>query len=239
MALAFPGSRILFIEDEVDLADPVIRSLREDGFEVKHAINGEAARRLLNDHFDLVILDLVLPDMPGESILTYLRQQPSYPNVLVLTAKTGVDEKIHLFKMGCDDYLTKPYIYEELVERVRALLRRPPRIAHTESRYRDLELDVERFSLSSPDRSVILTPKEAAICRILMDQAEEIVPRKVILQGVWGLKEEPISNYIGVHVFNLRNKFGVLGRADWFQTVRASGFLLSDPGTATPNRVPD
>lgn len=233
MASTVVASRILLIEDHADLAAPVLRNLREDGFDVRYAPDGESARRLLDSHWDLVILDLMLPDIPGESILTYLRQRVTYPNVLILTAKSGLPEKLALFRLGCDDYLTKPFIYEELLERVRALLRRAPRVVSDEYRYADLELSPDSFRLSSGDASVVLTPKEAAICRILMAQSERIVSRKEILQGVWGLKEEPTSNFIGVHIFNLRKKFAQLGREDWFQTVRASGFVLSNPEAAS------
>lgn len=226
------ASRILLVEDERDLAQPVLRNLEEDGFQVGYAPDGASARREFENHWDLVILDLMLPDIPGESLLVYLRQRVDYPNVLVLTAKSSLAEKITLFQIGCDDYLTKPFMYDELLVRIQALLRRPPRANAEDCRYQDLELDFAEMRLKAGNVSVVLTPKEAAICRLLMNQPERVVPRREILHGVWGLKEEPDSNFIGVHVFHLRKKFARLGRDDWFRTVRAAGFVLSNPEAA-------
>lgn len=221
-------ARILLIEDHHDLAEPTIKSLREDGFEVGHAPDGQSARRLLEEHWDIVLLDLMLPDISGESLLTYLRQRPTYPNVLVLTAKTGLEDKLALFRLGCDDFLTKPFVYDELLERIRALLRRAPRTADV-LQYADLKLDPQTFRLSSAETEVLLTPKESAICRLLMTQPEVVVSRRDILHGVWGLPHDSDSNFIGVHTFNLRKKFAQLGRGEWFQTVRSSGYVIRSP----------
>lgn len=222
--------KILVVEDELDLAEPLVEGLVGQGFHVRLAATGEDARRALDEHWDLVILDLMLPDISGESLLSYMKQKPDYPAVLVLTAKSGLQDKLGLFRQGCDDYITKPYIFEELLERARALLRRSQRVLPAPCSYEDLVLDPEkfRFSLKSGD-SVQLTPKEAAILRLLMARPGHTVSRKEILSGVWGLKEEPSSNFIGVHIFNLRKKFAHLGREDWFQTLRSAGFMVSRP----------
>lgn len=220
------------VEDEKDLGEPLALGLREEGFQVEWKATGRDAMRTLDSEtFDLVILDLMLPDINGEAILNYLKQRVDCPPVLMLTARTLLADKLAMFRKGCDDYLTKPVIFEELLERVRALLRRTQRSPQASRyQYRDLTLDQETFRLSAGEESVTLTPKEAAICRLLMNEPEKVVSRREILQGVWGLKEEPLSNLVGIHVFKLRKKFAAVGREDWFQTVRSSGFLLCEPG---------
>lgn len=224
------GTRhILLVEDEKDLAEPLSRGLREEGFIVGWALNGVAARRELEKHWDVVLLDLMLPDMPGESLLQYLKQRPNCPPVLVLTAKSQMSDKLSLFRLGCDDYLTKPFVFEELLERVRALLRRAPRIIPEACSYGGLTLDPKTHQLTAGSLSVELTPKEASLCRLLLSAPGEVISRQEMLQQVWGLTQEPPSNVIGIHIFNLRKKMGQVGYGDWFQTVRASGFVFASP----------
>jgi two-component system OmpR family response regulator len=171
---------------------------------------------------------LMLPDMPGETILSYLSQRPDYPAVLVLSARGQTSDKIQLFRKGCDDYLTKPFIFEELLVRVQSLMRRPPRIRTSDFNYRGLSLDVATNQISASGQSVMLTPKETAMCRVFIGQSEQIISRKEILQSVWGLREEPSANYIGIHLFKLRKKFEQIERGGWLQTVRSTGFVLCD-----------
>lgn len=226
--------KILLVEDEKDIADPVLRGLAEEGFEVGWAGDGVTARRQLEKHWDLVLLDLMLPDMGGEALLAYLKQRPNCPPVLILTAKGQLADKLALFRQGCDDYLTKPYVFEELLERVRALLRRAPRMTTGLCAYGDLTLDPATHRLSSGNDSVELTPKEASICRLLLSSPGQIVSRQEILHSVWGLTEEPPSNVIGIHIFNLRKKLAQLGHEEWFQTVRSSGFTIHNPAQESP-----
>lgn len=224
------GPRILLVEDEPDLAEPILTGLKEEGFHAEWAPTGRKAIQRLVDFWDVLILDLNLPDIPGESILSNLRQQPDYPAVLVLTARGAMEDKLGLFRQGCDDYLTKPFIFEELVERIRALLRRSQRVLSSSSQYRDIELDPTTHELRSPSGAVELTPKESAIVQLLIKNSERVVSRKEILHHVWGLKDEPDTNFIGVHLFNLRKKMGEVKREDWLRTVRSSGFVLLEPG---------
>lgn len=219
--------KILIVEDEKDLAEPLAKGLEEEGFKVEIAPDGQTAIRKLNDAWDLVVLDLMLPDMSGESIVNYLKQQPDYPPILILTARSGVEAKLALFRQGCDDYLTKPVIFEELVERIRALLRRSHRVTSGTQGYKDLVLDPQTHLLTCEGGSVLLTPKEATVLRFFLSNAERIVSRKELLHNVWGLKTEPDTNFIGVHMFNLRKKLSEVKRENWLQTIRSSGFILS------------
>ncbi len=223
------GYKILIVEDEVDIAEPMRVGLCDEGYFVEIAHSGQGAMRRLVDHWDLLILDLMLPDMPGETIVNYLKQQPDYPTILVLTARGSIQDKLSLFRLGCDDYLTKPFIYDELLERVRALLRRSQRVHSDESQYQDLHLDPATFELSTRSEQTVLTPKEAAILRVFLHSPEKLISRKELLQNVWGLREEPDTNFIGVHLFNLRKKLTEVKRGAWLQTVRSNGFILSKP----------
>jgi DNA-binding response OmpR family regulator len=225
------SQKLLIVEDEADLAEPMRVGLADEGYHVEIALTGQAAMRRLEDYWDLIILDLMLPDMPGESILNYLKQQPDYPAILILTARGTLQDKLSLFRQGCDDYLTKPFIFEELVERVRALLRRSQRVNAPQCSYEDISLDPTSFRLTAGDEQVILTPKETSILRLLMTPPERIVSRKEILHGVWGLKEEPETNFIGVHLFKLRKKLAEVSREEWLKTVRNAGFMLARPET--------
>lgn len=226
------------IEDEPDLAEVTIRGLEEEGFSVAWANRGETARRFLDQNWDLVLLDLMLPDMSGEGLLNYIKQRQDPPPVLVLTAKANLNDKLTLFRQGCDDYLTKPFAFEELLVRIHALLRRSQKIAGDVFQYQDLTLDNSQYRLTAGGDGVGLTPKEAAICRLLLSHAGKVVSRKAILEGVWGLKEEPTSNLVGIHVFKLRRKLEQLGRGPWFRTVRAAGFMIAEPGHESPEREP-
>lgn len=227
--------RILMIEDEKDLAEPLREGLVDAGFQVEIALDGATAIRMLAEHWDLILLDLTLPDMGGESIVNYLRQLPDYPPILVLTARTGIKDKLALFRHGCDDYLTKPVIFEELVEHIRALLRRSHRVSVQTMRYEDLVFNPQNHHLSCSTGSVTLTPKESFVMRFFLSNAERVVSRKELLQSVWGLKSEPETNFVDVHVFNLRKKLSKIGRENWLQTVRNSGFTLSKVSSADEN----
>lgn len=224
--------RILIVEDEVDLAGPLAENLRDDQFEVEIAPTAEKARHFLTHHWDLIILDLMLPDMPGETLLNYLKQQPAYPSVLILTARGAVQDKLSLFRQGCDDYLTKPFVYEELLARVRALLRRSQRVIHENLTFEDIQLDPTTFKLETGNLKTILTPKEASILKLFFSSPGKVISRKEILENVWGLREEPGTNFIGVHLFNLRKKLSEIERDSWLQTVRSSGFVFCRPETS-------
>lgn len=221
-------TKILLVEDEKDLAEPLMRGLLEEGFRVEVAPDGQSAIRRLNEPWDLLILDLMLPDMSGETIVNYLRQHPDYPPILILTARSGVEARLSLFRQGCDDYMTKPVIFEELVERIRALLRRSHRVTAVSQEYHDLSLDPQTHLLTCDEGKVLLTPKEATLLRFFLSNAERIVSRKELLHNIWGLKSEPETNFIGVHMFNLRKKLAEVKREEWLQTVRNIGFVLKN-----------
>lgn len=221
--------RILIVEDEADIAEPLAENLSRDGFQTAIAPTGEKARQLVTQHWDLVILDLMLPDLSGETLLNYLKQQPDYPSVLVLTARGTIQDKLSLFRQGCDDFLSKPFLYEELLERVRALLRRSQRVKSEVLQFEEFHLDPATFRLRVNQQETVLTPKEASLLKFFFSAAGRLVSRKEILENIWGLRQEPDTNFIGVHLFNLRKKLSELGKESWLQTIRSSGFIFSKP----------
>ncbi len=223
--------RILLIEDEADIADSIVDGLEHEGYEVVWAPDGLTARRLFDQPWNLVILDLMLPDLPGEALMRLLAEKLDHPSVLVLTAKGHVADKLTLFRHGCDDYLTKPFLFEELLARVEALLRRPPRVQARTWKYEDLELIQESNTLKAGEESVGLTPKETALLRLFLENTGRVITRKEILASVWGLNQEPSANYVGIHLFKLRKKLTELHHEDWLTTVKYSGYSFGSPKT--------
>lgn len=221
--------KILIVEDTKALADVVQRGLNEAGYEAHVACTGEVAFRRLGEAWDLVILDLMLPDVSGEEILSFINQDPDGPRVLILTARSRMDDKIALFRQGCDDYLTKPFVFDELLGRVKALLRRASHPIADHIEYEGLSLDAERHVLMERGVEVTLTPKEFAICRLLMSEPGRLVSRKELLRSVWGLTHEQRTNFVEVHLANLRKKLAQIDRQDWLHTVRATGVTLQKP----------
>lgn len=217
--------RLLIVEDAPKLADVLLRGLSEEGFEVEIAKDGRTAMRRIVEPWNLIILDLNLPDMNGEEILDCITQRQDHAAVLVLTARERVEDKVTLFRKGCDDYMVKPFAFEELVGRVRALLRRPMRVIE-KLQYEDLTLEPDVFQLRSGEQSVTLTPKEFALCRRLISDPDTVISRREILHSVWGLTHEPKTNYIDVHITHLRKKLAEIGRGEWLQTIRGSGLLF-------------
>lgn len=227
--------RVLLVDDERDLADPILSGLGDLGFETGYAEDGTQAIRLLEQIWDVLILDLMLPDIDGESILQFSRRTRPAPCVLVLSARTTISDKLSLFRLGCDDYISKPFSLEELFERVLALVRRKqgfdlrPQLIQPEQ---DMELDTSLSTFRYKKKKVPLTPKEAAILQMLLTHPGKVVHRREILHSVWGLKVEPDTNFIGVHFSNLRRKLAKAGCADSLETIRSSGFRFTLPHDA-------
>lgn len=221
--------KLLIIEDSRELSSLLQRGLAEEGYLVEVAASGAVAFRRLEEYWDLVILDLMLPDVSGEVILEFIHRELDSPRVLVLTARDHIADKVSLFEKGCDDYLTKPFDFNELLGRVRALLRRSTRPRPDNLEYEGLTLDPLTNRVSVGSSEIALTPKEFAILRQLVKQPGQIISRKELLCSVWGLTGEQSTNFFEVHLANLRKKLGRIDREKWLHTVRATGVSLSRP----------
>lgn len=219
--------RILIVEDEQKLAEILLRSLRSEGFTADTAGTAEDACRLTGaGHYDLVILDLLLPDGSGTDLLRQLRQQNLKIPVLVLTARGELETKLENFDAGADDYLTKPFALPELLVRVRALLRRGPAVKEPVLKLADLEVDRLTRQVRRAGRRVELSPKEYALLEYLLLNPGRVVTRSMIIDRVWDQSFEGFTNIVDVYVRQLRRKIDEGFEPKLIRTVRGLGYSI-------------
>ena len=216
--------RILLVDDEPKIRGFIARALTAAGYEIDCASGGtEALRRAGLGEYGLVILDLIMPDMDGRSVLTtLLRERPEQP-VLVLSCLDDVTTKVCCLDLGAHDYLTKPFSLEELLARVRVQLRGEPHQAGEVLRAGDLILDVGRLQADNGAGPVALTRLEFLLLRALMEHAGQSVRKDQLLASIWGYDFDPGSNVVDVCVRRLRSKLGF----DLIKTVRGAGYQLA------------
>jgi len=220
--------RILVVEDERKVASFVRQGLQEEGHAVEIAADGAAALELLEEApaYDLVILDLMLPKRDGFEVLKTLRQQRSQTPVLVLTARDSVSDKVRGLDLGADDYLTKPFAFDEFLARVRALLRRGAGQRAPVFKLDDLSLDPATRQVTRGSRRIILTAREYALLEYFLRNVGRVLTRPMIAQHVWGLDFDTESNIIDVYVGYLRRKIDGDGERRLLHTVRGAGYML-------------
>ena len=219
--------RILVVEDETKLVEILVRALSAEGFALDAAGSVAEAAELAELYpYDLVVLDLGLPDGSGTALLRRLRHAKSEVPVLVLTARSGIDAKIENFEAGADDYLTKPFALAELVIRVRALLRRSPAITETVLRAADLELDRLSHRVRRAGQLIELSPKEYSLLEYLMLNAGRVVTRSMIIEKVWDQSFEGLTNIVDVYVRQLRRKIDEGFEPKLIRTARGFGYSL-------------
>ncbi len=221
--------RILVVEDDADVAGLVLTGLQEAGHVVEHAGNGRDGLSVASrEAFDAIILDRMLPGgLDGLRVLESLRAQDNQTPVLFLSAMAGVDDRVRGLKAGGDDYLTKPFVFSELLARVEALLRRgraagPP----TRLVVGDLEMDLLSRTVRRRNRRIDLQPLEFRLLEFLMRHAGEVVTRTMLLEGVWDYHFDPQTNVIDVHVSRLRQKIDKPFDTALIRTVRNAGYML-------------
>jgi DNA-binding response OmpR family regulator len=220
--------RILIVEDEPKVANFVRQGLQEERHSVDIAGDGDEALDLLATvpPYDLIVLDLLLPKRDGFSVLRTLRDRGVATPVLLLTARDGVGDKVAGLDLGADDYLTKPFAFDEFLARVRALLRRGPGQTTPVLRVGDLTLDPASRKVSRGDRPLSLTAREYALLEYLMRNAGRVLTRPMIAEHVWHLDFDSESNTIDVYVGYLRRKIDTPGERRLIQTARGSGYVL-------------
>jgi len=224
-----PGStreragRILLVDDERRILNFVSRGLRSEGFEVEVASDGPTGLELaLSDHFDLVILDLLMPELDGRSLLQRLLERKPNQAVIVLSALADSASKVSVLELGAEDYLSKPFSFEELLARVRARLRRVTRPAPVTVAAGRLRLDLVGRTADLGSGPISLAEREFLLLRELMRNAGRTVAKERLLGSVWGFHFDPETNVVDVYVRRLRAKLG----ADLIQTVRGEGYRL-------------
>lgn len=221
--------RILVVEDEKKVASFLEQGLREDGYSVDVAHDGvDGAMKAHVYDYDLLILDLMLPGQSGYEIVHEVRKTGRTVPILMLTARDATDDVIRGLDVGADDYLTKPFKFDELLARVRALLRRGGSGRTERLMYRDLELDRLQHVARRGGQELDLTAKEFQLLEHFLMHPEEVVRRTELLEKVWDLHFDPMSNVVDVHVGNLRRKLRRAGEGALIHTVRGVGFMLRD-----------
>jgi DNA-binding response OmpR family regulator len=229
--------RLLIVEDETDLAAAVATGLRREGYAVDTAADGAAAiERLTANAYDLVCLDLGLPDVDGRDICRAIRggelgvEDEAAPRVLMLTARDGLEDRVGGLDDGADDYVVKPFSYSELSARVRALLRRDSVNPGAVVELGALRLDAARFEASRYGRRLDLTPKEFALLRYLLLHPGQVLTPERLLEHVWDEQTDPFSNTVRVTISNLRRKLATAGPGQPIETVTGVGYRLDPAG---------
>jgi DNA-binding response OmpR family regulator len=221
--------RILVVEDERKIALFIQRGLKEGGFVVDTVGHGdEALEIILNNHFDAIVLDIMLPGRDGLSILRVLRERSNAVPVLILTARGEVSEKVEGLDLGADDYLAKPFSIDELVARLRALLRRRSGEIVL-YRVQDLRLDVATRVVRRAARRIDLTTREFGLLECLMRAPGRVFSRTQLCQHVWEYQFDPESNLVDVYIQRLRRKIDDGEPSKLIQTVRGAGYRIGDP----------
>ena len=223
--------RVLLVEDEVEIQGFLQRSLTEAGYQVEAAADAKNAERMsLESEHDILIVDLGLPDEDGFSLILRLRQLGLRAPVLILSARRSVDDRVRGLEQGGDDYLTKPFALAELLARVRNLVKRNTSSATEATRLRvlDLELDLLRREASRSGEILNLTPQEFVLLEYLCRNAGRVVTRSMILDAVWGMRIQPDTNVVDVHIYRLRGKVDTSGRQPLIRTLRGVGYVLKD-----------
>jgi DNA-binding response OmpR family regulator len=221
--------RILVVEDEKKIATFVQRGLKECGFVVDVVCNGkEALEVILAHYFDAVVLDVMLPGRDGLSILRVLRERGNSVPVLVLTARGEIAEKVEGLNLGADDYLAKPFSIDELVARVRALIRRKSGESLLRYRVDDLVLDLATRVVRRGSRRIDLTTREFSVLECLMRAPGRVLTRTQLCQHVWEYHFDPESNLVDVYIQRLRRKVDDGERVKLIQTVRGTGYRIGE-----------
>jgi heavy metal response regulator len=220
--------RILLVEDEAKVSSFIARGLTAERFAVDVAADGLSGLDLANTyHYDLIMLDLMLPGMEGTEVLRRIRSNNSTVPVLILTAKDAVADKINNFEAGADDYLTKPFAFAELLVRIKALLRRGPVTRSSTVRVDDLELDRLSQQVRRAGKRIDLTSKEYALLEYLMSNAGRVLSRTMIIEHVWDQSFDGITNIVDVYVRHLRDKVDDGHERKLIRTVRGVGYTIS------------
>ena len=219
--------RILLIEDESKVSALVKRGLTAERYAVDVCADGREGLEYTEAYpYDLILLDLMLPRLPGAEVLQRIRRTNHFVPILVLTARDSIDDKVKLFEIGADDYLTKPFAFAELLVRIKALLRRGPVNRSSTLRIGDLELDRLTQQVKRNGKRIELTAKEYSLLEYLMQNPDRVLTRNMIIEHVWDQSFDGITNIVDVYVRHLRSKIDEGHEAKVIRTVRGTGYMI-------------
>ena len=226
--------KILVVEDDRKVAGFIEQGLREEGYAVDVAPDGEEATMLAHVYdYDVIVLDVMMPKKNGLQVAAELRREGRATPILMLTARDATEDVVRGLDVGADDYLAKPFKFEELLARVRALVRRGGSTRTELMSYGPIELDRLKHKARVKGAGVNLSPKEFHLLEHFLLKPEQVVRRTELLEKVWDMHFDPESNVVDVHVGNLRRKLRAAAGMDLIHTVRGVGFSLRLPGTET------
>jgi heavy metal response regulator len=219
--------RVLVIEDEKKVADFISNGLAEEGYAVDVAHDGDQGYFLATtNEYDAILLDIMLPKMDGFTLCTKLRAEDNHTPILMLTAKDAIKDKVRGLDAGADDYLTKPFAFEELLARIRSLLRKKSLQQKTRFQVDNLVLDTITHIVSRGEREIQLSVKEYALLEYLMRNTGSVVTRTMIAEHVWDINFDTFTNVIDVYISYLRNKIDRGHETKLIHTVRGRGYVL-------------
>ncbi len=222
--------RILLVEDEEKLAKAVVQGLTKKGYAVDYILDGEKAmKRIALNHmdYDLVVLDLMLPGMDGLSICKKMRESSINTPILILTARDEIETKVDLLLSGADDYLVKPFSFEELCARIAALLRRPVEAIPSVVTVGDIVLNSSNHTVTNNSKNISLTLKEFVLLEYFMRHPNTVINREELLTHLWDFNYSSFSNVVDVHVKNLRKKLNLEDGQTVLETVRGIGYRFT------------
>ena len=223
------GMRILIVEDAPGVAAFVRKGLSEASFSVDLAHDGlEGLAWAKEKPYDLVILDLMLPGKDGLTILRDLREAKVVTPIICLTARDAVDDRVRGLNLGADDYLAKPFSFAELLARIHALLRRGPVLSANPVVVDDLTIDLLNRSVQRAGKRIDLSPREFALVEYLGRNVGRVLTRTMILEHVWDMHQDPLTNVVDVHVNRLRKKVDIGFRKPLIHTIRGVGYVLRE-----------
>jgi len=218
--------RILVVEDEKGVAGFIKKGLEEETYTVDVASDGEDGLAFVSvNEYDLIILDIMLPGISGIEVCKRMRQKGIETPIMILTARDSVTDKVLGLDSGADDYLTKPFLFEEFLARVRALFRRRT-TELSDIQYGDLRIDIRTHRVYACGKEIMLRPKEFAILEYLLRNKGRVLTRTQILENVWGYHYDHTSNIVDVHMKSLREKIYEVCKKDYIRTVRGIGYGL-------------
>ncbi|WP_018290710.1 response regulator transcription factor [Verrucomicrobium sp. 3C] len=227
--------RILIAEDDRKIWKHVKAALQAEGYTAEVAEDGEEALWLAQNYpFDLLILDLMLPERDGISVVRQLRRSGSRLPVLFLTGRADVEDRVRGLDAGADDYLGKPFSTQELLARVRALLRRQSPTLTSRLRFEDIEMDLVARTVIRGDQHIDLTNREFELLRLFIEHAPNPVSKALILEKIWDRCFDSETTLVNVHVNHLRQKLHLPGKAPLLQTIRGIGFALRPAPSPSP-----